>query len=186
MIPRNGPPGPRRRGSAALLMLLLAACGRLYSALLMLYPETFRRRYSEEMRRDFSELLREGLEEGGAKELVRVLAQAHSDLVLTALKERSTLLARRYASYLSVDPRIAVRAAARAMVAVVLVAVGVTGAGLWQTPTYEAFAQVWVDQKQGHQQTNLAGTWREDPGSGSTSPRTLSGSKQLPRRWHMP
>jgi hypothetical protein len=87
MISRNGPPGPRRRGSAALLMLLLAACGRLYSALLVLYPKAFRRRYSEEMRRDFSELLREGLEEGGAKELVKVWAQAHSDLVLTALKE---------------------------------------------------------------------------------------------------
>jgi hypothetical protein len=144
MISRGGPPGPRRRGSAALLMLLLAASAWLYGALLVLYPKAFRRRYSEEMRRDFSELLREGLEEGGAKELVKVWAQAHSDLVLTALKERSTLLARRYASYLSVDPRIAVRAAARAMVAVVLVAVGVTGAGLWQTPTYEASAQVWV------------------------------------------
>jgi len=65
MIPRNGPPGPRRHGSAALMLLLLAASAWLYGALLMLYPEAFRRRYSEEMRRDFSELLREGLEEGG-------------------------------------------------------------------------------------------------------------------------
>jgi hypothetical protein len=64
------------------------------------------------------------------------LAQAHSDLVLTALRERSTPLARRYASYLSVDPRIAVRAAARAMVAVVLAAVGVSWASFFQTPTY--------------------------------------------------
>jgi capsular polysaccharide biosynthesis protein len=46
-----------------------------------------------------------------------------------------------------VDPRIA----ARAMVAVVLVAVGVTAAGLLQAPTYEASAQVWVDQKQDQQ-----------------------------------
>jgi capsular polysaccharide biosynthesis protein len=140
------------------MLLLLAASAWLYGALLVLYPEAFRRRYSEEMRRDFSELLREGLEEGGAKELVKVLAQAHSDLVLTALKERATTAARRYASYyLSVDPRIAVRAAARAMVAVVLIAVGVTGAGLWQTPTYEAYAHVWVDQQLGNQGKNLAG-----------------------------
>jgi hypothetical protein len=69
------------------------------------------------MRRDFRGLMREGLEEGGAKELVRVWAQAHSDLVLTALEERGTLLRRRYAAYSSVDPTIARRAAARAMVA---------------------------------------------------------------------
>src|SRR5215204_355198 len=55
----------------------------------------------------------------------------------------------------SVDPRVA----AMAMVAaVVLVALAVTGASLQQAPTYEASAQVWVDQKQGDQQTNLAGT----------------------------
>ena len=42
---------------------------------------------------------------------------------------------------------------------VVCVVVGAAvGASLWQTPTYEASAQVWVDQKQGDQQTNLAGT----------------------------
>jgi capsular polysaccharide biosynthesis protein len=45
---------------------------------------------------------------------------------------------------LSVDPRMA----ARAMVAVVLVAVGVAGASLLQTPTYEATAQVWVSPAQ--------------------------------------
>jgi capsular polysaccharide biosynthesis protein len=123
---------------------LLAVLARLYSALLVLYPEAFRRRYSEEMWRDFRELMREALEEGGARELVRVWAQAHSDLVLTAFKERGTTSARRYAAYESVDPRIARRAAARAMVAVVLVAVCVTGAGFMQAPTYEASAQVFV------------------------------------------
>jgi capsular polysaccharide biosynthesis protein len=42
---------------------------------------------------------------------------------------------------------------------VVCLVVGASvGASLWQTPTYEASAQVWVDQKQGDQQTNLAGT----------------------------
>jgi capsular polysaccharide biosynthesis protein len=42
-----------------------------------------------------------------------------------------------------------VRAAARAMVAVVIVAMAVTSASLMQTPTYEASAQVLVAQKQG-------------------------------------
>lgn len=54
--------------------------------------------------------------------MVRVLAQAFSDLVLTALKERGTTAARRYAYYLSVEPSIAARAAARAMAAVMFVA----------------------------------------------------------------
>jgi len=54
------------------VLLLLAASAWLYGALLVLYPEAFRRRYSEEMRRDFRKLMREGLEDGGAKELVRV------------------------------------------------------------------------------------------------------------------
>ena len=41
---------------------------------------------------------------------------------------------------------------------VVCVVVGAAvGASLWQTPTYEASAQVWVDQKQGDQQTYLTG-----------------------------
>lgn len=105
----------------------------------MLYPQAFRLRYSEEMRRDFRELMREGLEEGGAKELVRVWVQAFSDLVLTALKERSTLLAARSAYCLFVDRRIAAKA-------VVLVAVAVTLASSARTPTYEASAQVLVDQ----------------------------------------
>jgi hypothetical protein len=109
------------------------------------------------MRRDFFELSREGLKEGGATELMRVWAQALSDLVLTALKERGIMPAR-LAYYLSVDPRIA---AGAIVVAVVLVAVGVTGASLWQAPTYDASAQVWVDQKQGDQQTNLAGSGEE-------------------------
>ena len=52
-------PGGRGRGEH-----LLAILARLYGALLVLYPEAFRRRYSEEMRRDFRELMREGLEEG--------------------------------------------------------------------------------------------------------------------------
>ena len=47
------------------------------------------------------------------------------------------------------------------VITVVLAAVGVTSSGLQQTPTYEASAQVWVDQKQGDQQTNLGGSGEE-------------------------
>ena len=90
--------GDRRRGMA----LLLAASERLYGALLALYPEAFRRRYASEMRRDFCELSREGLEEGGATELAGVWAATLPDLALTALKERSTVLARNH--YLPVPP----------------------------------------------------------------------------------
>jgi hypothetical protein len=86
---------------------LLAALTRLYGALLVLYPKAFLRRYQEEMLRDFRELMREGLEEGGAKELVRVWAEAHSDLVLTALKERGTTFLRN--AYLPVAPGTAAR-----------------------------------------------------------------------------
>jgi capsular polysaccharide biosynthesis protein len=44
------------------------------------------------------------------------------------------------------------------VITVVLAALGVTLSGLQQTPTYEASAQVWVDQKQGDQQTNVSGS----------------------------
>ena len=97
MIPRGGGRGEH----------FLAALTRLYGALLVLYPEAFRRRYSEEMRQDFRELLREGLQQGGATELVRVLAEAFSDLVLTALKERYTMFLRN--AYLPVAPGTAAR-----------------------------------------------------------------------------
>ena len=48
--------------------------------------------------------------------------------------------------------------ARRAAVASLLIAVAVGVASFLQTPKYEASAQVWVDQKQGPQQTNLAGS----------------------------
>ena len=78
-------------GSAALLLLAVSA--GFYGELLVLYPKAFRRRYAAEMRQDFSELVREGLHDGGTTESVRVLAQAFWEPVLTALKERSTQLA---------------------------------------------------------------------------------------------
>jgi capsular polysaccharide biosynthesis protein len=157
MRPRGGGRGERHRRGSAFLLLLLAASARLYGALLVLYPKAFRLRYSEEMRRDFRELMREGLEEGGAKELVRVWVQALTDLVLTALKERSTMPAARNAYYVPVDPTTATRAMVRAMVAVVFVAVVVTMASLLQPLTYEASTEVWV----GDQQTYVTGSGEE-------------------------
>ena len=107
MTPGGQGPGDRRR----VVPLLLVALERLYGALLVLYPRAFRRRYAEEMRRDFGELSREGLEEGGGKGLVGVWATAFSDLALTALGERSTMLARNFATnaYLPARPTVVAR-----------------------------------------------------------------------------
>ena len=66
----------RQRGAG----LLLAISAWLYGVLLMLYPKAFLRRYAREMRRDFQELSREGLEEGGGVELARVWTSTLSDL----------------------------------------------------------------------------------------------------------
>ena len=137
------------------MLLLVAASARLYEALLVLYPRAFRRRYGAEMRRDFRELSREGLAEGGATELARVLAQALLDLALTALEERSTMLAKN-AHSLSVDPRMVVGAIAASLLVVVGAAVG---ASLLQQPMYQASALVIVGQEQGAaQDSNLAGS----------------------------
>ena len=145
MDPRDWDQGNRRRRGTN---LLLAASQRLYGALLTLYPESFRRRYAAEMRRDFKELSREGLEEGGGSELVRVWATTLSDLVVTALKERSTVSAR------NAHPPVGPRLAARAMVAVVLVALTVAVASLAMTPQYEASTKVLIG-KQGSESPAL-------------------------------
>ena len=127
---------------------MLAASQRLYGALLSLYPEAFRSRYAAEMRRDFRELSRNGLEEGGATELARVWASTLSDLLVTALKERGNVSARNAHPY--VDPRIV----AKSMVAVVLVAVAVTMASLGMAPKYEASNMVLIG-KQGSARSTL-------------------------------
>jgi hypothetical protein len=87
-------PGGRGRGDRRRADLLLAASERLYGGLLALYPKSFRHRYAAQMRRDFRDLSREGLEEGGGTELLRVWGGALSDLALTALQERSTVVSR--------------------------------------------------------------------------------------------
>jgi capsular polysaccharide biosynthesis protein len=90
------------------------------------------------MRRDFRELSRDGLEEGGATELARVWAATLSDLLVTAVKERGTVSARN--AYLSADPKIV----AKSMVTVVLVALAVTMASLSMIPEYEASNKVLI------------------------------------------
>ena len=143
MTSRDESEGDRRQRGAG---LLLAASARLYSGLLLLYPKAFRRRYAGEMRRDFKELSREGLEEGGGVELARVWSLVLSDLALTALKERGTVLTRN--AYLPVEPRIA----ARVMAAIVFVAMTVSIASLAKTPEYEASATILIGQETDSQQ----------------------------------
>ena len=140
MASGDGGQGDRaRRGTN----LLLAASQRMYGVLLALYPKAFRRRYAEEMWRDFADLAREGLEEGGGAELVKVWGGAVSDLAITALQERGTAMSR--SAYLPVGPR----AAARALVAVVIVAVTVAMASLTETPQYEASSTLLIGQERG-------------------------------------
>jgi capsular polysaccharide biosynthesis protein len=120
--------------------LLLAASGRLYGVLLALYPRAFRRRYAEEMRRDFADLSREVLEEGGGAELAGVWGAAFSDLALTALQERATAMSR--SAFLPAEPRVA----AGALVAIVLVAATVAAASLTETPRYETSSTLLIGQ----------------------------------------
>lgn len=133
-----GGQGGRRRRVA----LLLAASVRLYGALLVLYPKNFRRRYSSEMRRDFEDLSREGIEEGGGTELARVWAATLLDLVVTALEERVTMLVVRH-SYLTISAR----TAARLTVAISIIAGTVVMASLAQTPQYESSAKILIGQE---------------------------------------
>jgi capsular polysaccharide biosynthesis protein len=136
-------PGGGGREDRRLVDLLLAASELIYDALLALYPRAFRQRYAEEMRRDFADLSREGLEEGGGTELLRVWGGAFSDLALSALAERGTAMSRN--GYPPVEPRVAVGA----LVAVVLVALTVAMASLAETPQYETSSTLLIGQERG-------------------------------------
>jgi capsular polysaccharide biosynthesis protein len=142
MDSRGGGQGDRRLWAA----LLLAASVWLYGVLLVLYPKAFRNRYASEMQRDFEDLAWEGLEEGGGRELARVWAATLSDLAVTALMERGTMLARN--TYMPVAPRIATRLTW----AIVLIAVIVAMAPLARTPQYEASVILLIGQEQDSQQ----------------------------------
>ena len=129
-------PGGGGREDRRLADLLLSASELIYGTLLALYPRAFRQRYAEEMRRDFADLSREGLEEGGGAELVRVWGAAFSDLAITALKERGTMLVRH-----------GYRPVVAATVAVVFVTVTVFMASLAETPQYESSAKILIGQE---------------------------------------
>ena len=67
---------------------------RAYRSLLRAYPRGLRDEYGDEMARCFRDLCREGLEDGGGLGLAALWARTLSELLYTALKERSTMLAR--------------------------------------------------------------------------------------------
>jgi hypothetical protein len=86
MVP---PRGPRPRGHER----AVRNSGRAYRSLLRAYPRELRDEYGEEMARCFQDLCREKLEDGGLG-LAALWARTLPELLYTALKERSTMLAR--------------------------------------------------------------------------------------------
>ena len=67
---------------------------RVYRSLLRAYPRELRDEYGDEMVRCFRDLCREELEDGGGLGLAALWARTLPELLSTALKERSTMLAR--------------------------------------------------------------------------------------------
>ncbi len=82
--------GPRPRGHER----AVGTSERVYRALLRVYPRGLRDEYGDEMARCFQDLCREELEDGGGLGLVALWARTLPELLYTALKERSTMLAR--------------------------------------------------------------------------------------------
>jgi len=84
------PRGPRPRGHER----AVGISERAYRSLLRAYPRELRDRYGEEMARCFRDLCREELEDGSGLGLAALWARTLPELLYTALKERSTMLAR--------------------------------------------------------------------------------------------
>jgi hypothetical protein len=84
------PRGPRRRGHER----AVGTSERAYRSLLLAYPRELRDEYGDEMARCFRDLCREELEDGGDLGLAALWARTLPELFYTALKERSTMLAR--------------------------------------------------------------------------------------------
>ena len=84
------PRGPRPRGHER----AVGTSERVYRSLLLAYPRELRDEYGEEMARCFRDLCREELEDGGGLGLAALWAHTLPELLYTALKERSTMLAR--------------------------------------------------------------------------------------------
>ena len=84
------PSGPRPRGRER----AVGTSERAYRSLLRVYPRELRDEYSDEMARCFRDLCREKLEDGGGLGLASLWVHTLRELFYTALKERSTMLAR--------------------------------------------------------------------------------------------
>ena len=90
MASPGAPQGPRPRGHER----AVGISERAYRSLLRAYPRELRDEYGEEMARCFHDLCREELEDGGGLGLAALWAHTLPELLYTALKERSTMLAR--------------------------------------------------------------------------------------------
>jgi hypothetical protein len=84
------PRGPRPRGHER----AVGTSERVYRSLLRAYPRELRDEYGQEMARCFRDLCREELEDGGGLGLAVLWANTLPELLYSALKERSTMLAR--------------------------------------------------------------------------------------------
>jgi hypothetical protein len=84
------PRGPRPRGHER----SVGVSERAYRWLLRAYPRELRDEYGDEMARCFRDLCREELEDGGGLGLAALWARTLPELLYSALKERSTMLAR--------------------------------------------------------------------------------------------
>jgi hypothetical protein len=84
------PRGPRPRGHER----AVGTSERVYRSLLRAYPRELRDEYGEEMARCFRDLCREELEDGGVLGLAALWANTLPELLYSALKERSIMLAR--------------------------------------------------------------------------------------------
>ena len=91
------PGGDRSEGGRA-----ASASERVYRALVRAYPEEVRRRYGDEMVGYFAELCCEASRSGGPRGLALLWARTIPELVITVVKERSSMLARN--AYLPVSP----------------------------------------------------------------------------------
>ena len=83
-----GEPRPRGRERA------VGASQRVYRSLLRAYPRELRDEYGDEMVRCFRDLCRDALKNGGGLGLAALWARTLPEWLSTALKERSTMVAR--------------------------------------------------------------------------------------------
>jgi hypothetical protein len=84
------PRGPRPRGQER----VVGISQRVYRSLLRAYPRELRDKYGDEMVRCFQDLCREELEDGGGLGLAALWTNTLREVLYTAFKERSTMLAR--------------------------------------------------------------------------------------------